>query len=320
MVAQILTFSRRAPEKKALVSINTLLQEIALLLRGSHDHEIVLDIESLHHRSFNVLGDATALHQLVMNIATNGLQAMPTRGVLSIHLSDVEFTEGRVLPNGALQAGRYACIKIADEGSGIDEATRAKMFDPFFTTKEVGKGTGLGLSLALAIARAHDGAIAVESTAGEGSLFTILLPIADSIMIDTAPNAAPLPQGHGELVMLVDDEEALRELGAEILTTLGYKPMVFDSSATAWETFQRSPKLYRLVLTDEVMPELTGTQLAERIHGLNPAVPILIITAYGGTGFELRAQRAGVTAILAKPYRAEDLARQIASVLSAPTD
>jgi signal transduction histidine kinase/CheY-like chemotaxis protein/integral membrane sensor domain MASE1 len=321
LVAQILTFSRRAPETKAMVSLNVLLSEIVDLLRGSHDHDVVLDIESRATRTFEVLGDATALHQLIMNIATNGLQAMSARGqgrgVLSIHLTEQEFAEGRVLPNGALAEGRYALLRIADEGGGIDDDVRAKMFDPFFTTKDVGKGTGLGLSLALAVARAHGGAISVESLPGEGSIFSVYLPLAQAGIAAREPAATPLPEGHGEVVMLVDDEAPLRELGAEILTSLGYQPMSFESSAAAWESFQQAPTRIKLVLTDEVMPELTGTQLAERIHAFDPTVPIIIITAFGGAGFELRAQRAGVSAVLSKPYRADDLARAIAAALAA---
>lgn len=320
LVAQILTFSRRAPENRALVSLNVLLAEIADLLRGSHEHDVVLDIESRATQTFNVLGDATALHQLIMNISTNGLQAMTARGqgrgVLSIHMAEQELAEGRVLPNGALAAGRYALLRIADEGGGIDDAVRAKMFDPFFTTKEVGQGTGLGLSLALAVARAHGGAISVESVAGEGSIFSVYLPLATVADIVDEPTQQPLVRGQGETVMLVDDETPLRELGVEILTSLGYQPVSFDSSAEAWESFQQAPGRFSAVLTDEVMPELTGTQLAERIHAADPAVPTIIITAFGGAGFELRAQRAGVNAVLSKPYRAEDIARALANALA----
>ncbi len=319
LVAQILTFSRRAPERKSNIALTPLLREISVLLRGSYQHDIVLDIESRLSKALVTVGDATALHQLVVNVATNGLQAMSERGLgrgtLSMHLEEVIFDAPHIFPQGTLPPGHYACLKIADEGGGIDDAVRAKMFDPFFTTKSVGRGTGLGLSLALAVARAHGGAIDVTSHLGDGTTFAIYLPIAEIGEQQLPVSVADLVRGRGQSILLVDDEAPLRELASEILTDLGYKPVVFASSATAWEAFDANPALFDLILTDEVMPELTGTQLAERIHQRRSDVPILIITAYGGAGFELRAQEAGVTRILRKPYRAETLSRTIADAL-----
>ncbi len=317
LVAQVLTFSRRSPEQRQQVNLAALVSEVVQLLRGSYTQQIVLDLEV---RDCAIAGDATALHQLIMNLCTNGLQALTVNktGTLSILLTDVHFTSDAPLyieSSRPLSARHYAVLRIADDGIGMSAETRAQMFDPFFTTKSVGSGTGLGLSLALSIAHAHEGAITCETSLDSGTIFSVYLPItATSVMPFVAPIAAPI-LGNGERVLLVDDEEPLRQLGAEILTLLGYTPIVFESSEAAWLAFEANANAFDLVLTDEVMPSMTGTQLAARVRTLRQDIPILIITAYGGAGFQLRAEAAGVDKILKKPYRRDDLAEALSQVL-----
>jgi signal transduction histidine kinase/ActR/RegA family two-component response regulator len=323
LVAQVLTFSRRSPEQRQQVNLAALVSEVVQLLRGSYTHEIVLDLEA---RDCAIAGDATALHQLIMNLCTNGLQAIVDnnvdstnkQGALSILLADIHITAKTPLEvetSRPLAPNHYAVLRIADDGVGMSQDTRAQMFDPFFTTKSVGNGTGLGLSLALSIAHAHEGAIACETSLGNGTTFSVYLPIAAS---SRASLAIPTPSsisGQGQRVLLVDDEAPLRQLGAEMLTSLGYTPIVFESSEDAWRAFAGTPNDFDLVLTDEVMPQMTGTQLATRIRTLSPNIPILVITAYGGAGFQLRAEAAGVDKILKKPYRRDDLALALSQVL-----
>ena len=323
LVAQVLTFSRRAPEQQAAIELTPLVSEVVQLLRGSFSTQIMLDIET---RDSVVLGDPTALHQLIMNVCTNGLQAIAElekstnakTGMLSILLTDADFADDAMLTKASqpLQAGRYAVLRIADDGIGMTEEVRKRMFDPFFTTKSVGSGTGLGLSLAMSIAHAHGGAICCDSTVGNGTTFSIYLPIG------TAPFDAhgsvtrmALP-GHGQTIMLVDDEAPLRQLGGEILMELGYRPILFASSEEAWAQFEIAPNQYDAILTDEVMPGMTGTQLAGRIHALRRDIPIIVITAYGGAGFQLRAEEVGVAKILRKPYRRDDLAEALGQVFA----
>jgi signal transduction histidine kinase/CheY-like chemotaxis protein/integral membrane sensor domain MASE1 len=333
LVAQVLTFSRRSPEQQSLVDIAALVSEAVQLLRGSFKFQIVMDLEN---RDSHVQGDATALHQLVMNICTNGLQAISAtessghkRGVLSILLTRQQITAddaARIM--GELEAvssqttfsrlpepGDYAVIRIVDDGIGMTAETRARMFDPFFTTKSVGSGTGLGLSLAMSIAHAHGGCISCQSAIGQGTSFSVYLPQGVASVPELLVTTPIARMGQGERIMLVDDEAPLRQLGEELLTNLGYVPVVYASSEEAWQAFQAAPASFAAVLTDEVMPGMTGTQLAGMIHAASPDTPILVITAYGGAGFHLRAEEVGVRRILKKPYRREDIAQALGEAL-----
>ncbi|NJR71875.1 MAG: hypothetical protein HC782_01635 [Gammaproteobacteria bacterium] len=187
LVAQVLTFSRRSPEQRQLVELAALISEVVQLLRGSYTQQIVLDLET---RDCVVAGDATALHQLIMNLCTNGLQAIAANnianpsyvGTLSILLADHYITADAPLINietsRPLAPNHYAVLRVADDGVGMSPETRAHMFDPFFTTKAAGSGTGLGLSLALSIAHAHGGAITCETSLSSGTKFSVYLPIS----------------------------------------------------------------------------------------------------------------------------------------------
>ena len=166
----------------------------------------------------------------------------------------------------------------------------------------------------MSIAKAHRGGIDVESEVGRGTTFTIYLPARDAFAVERVI-AASIPRGKGERILLVDDEVPLRELAEEILVELGYETAAYSTSQEALEAFLKDPRRFDAVLSDEVMPGLTGTQLATRIHQDNPQLPVLIITAYGGAGFELRAQQAGVVAVLKKPYDKAAIAQALASAL-----
>jgi signal transduction histidine kinase/CheY-like chemotaxis protein len=318
LVAQILAFSRKDVSERSLVEVAPLLEEILALLRGSFDHPVSLDIDTEVHGQ-RVLGDATALHQLIINVCTNGLQSMNDRtGRLSIRAKMVGGTatgETFRTMQGALLKHPHIAITVSDEGIGIDAETRTRMFDPFFTTKAPGHGTGLGLSLVASIARSHDALIDIDSAVGKGTAMTLYIPTADDIssaarMAEKAP-----PLGAGQRILVVDDEVQLREMAQELLVRLNYEPVSFISSTEALAAFEADPDRFAAVLSDEVMPELTGTQLALRIHQIRPALPVVLITGYGGAGFELRATQAGVARVLRKPYRLDDIAEALDGVL-----
>lgn len=319
LVAQILAFSRKDAQTRALVEIAPLLEEILSLLRGSYDHPVSLDIATDVHGQ-RVLGDATALHQLIINVCTNGLQAMTdTTRHLNIHAKLVGDTgPGRAAhrtSQGTLLRHPHIAITVTDEGIGIDAETRARMFDPFFTTKAPGHGTGLGLSLVASIARTHDALIDIDSAVGKGTSMTLYLPIADDISSTARLATKELPRGSGQRILVADDETQLCEMAHELLVRLNYEPISFTSSTEALAAFEANPDSFAAILSDEVMPELTGTQLAQRVHALRPALPVILITGYGGAGFELRATQAGVARVLRKPYRLDDIAAALDSVL-----
>jgi len=262
-----------------------------------------------------VSGDATQLHQVVMNVCRNAIQAMSATGTLRVALETADLFAERALSHGTLGPGRYVRLTIQDSGSGMDEATLARIFEPFFTTKEIGRGTGLGLSLVYAIVTDAGGAIDVRSTVEQGSTFTIYLARAEATLAAAGETAAPLPRGNGERVLLVEDEANLLAMTAEVLTRLGYEPASFSDSRTALAAFDAEPRSFDVVVTDDVMPGLTGTGLAQRLHRRRPDLPIVLVSGYGGPALTRQALIAGVSELLAKPLQSRQMAATLARVL-----
>jgi CheY-like chemotaxis protein len=199
----------------------------------------------------------------------------------------------------------------------MDEATLRRVFEPFFTTKEVGKGTGLGLSLVYGIVTDSAGAIDVASTPGRGSLFTIYLPRVESPGAAEDEHESPLERGRGERVMLVEDEEALRAVTAERMRRLGYRPEVFADAAAALAAFQAAPEDFDAVVTDEILPGLSGTELADALRKRRPDLPVLLVSGYIGPMMAERASAVGIAEILRKPVRSRAIAAALARVLRA---
>jgi CheY-like chemotaxis protein len=191
------------------------------------------------------------------------------------------------------------------------------MFDPFFTTKRVGDGTGLGLALVHGIVADFGGVIDVATRLGVGTTFTIWLPASGQMPVQRAAPAGELPQGNGETVMIVDDEAALVALAEETLAELGYEPVGFASSLAALQAFREEPKRFDLVLSDETMPDLTGTELARAIRQLRPDISIILMSGFGGAQLSERAQAAGVIDVLRKPLIRRDIAEPVARALRA---
>jgi len=206
-------------------------------------------------------------------------------------------------------------LVVGDTGTGIPPAVLERMFDPFFTTKSVGAGTGLGLSLVHGIVADLGGAIDVTTKVGEGTRFEIWLPVAGETAKPAAEAIRELPRGSGATVLLVDDERPLVALGEEMLAELGYEPVGFDSSSTALQAFRAEPQRFDVIVTDEAMPDLIGTELAREIRRLRPAIPIILMSGYGGTQLTARSAAVGVNEVLRKPLQSRDLAESLARVL-----
>ncbi|HEV7391033.1 MAG TPA: response regulator, partial [Burkholderiales bacterium] len=229
----------------------------------------------------------------------------------------ITLSEQLSLARGALAPGAYVRLSVADTGPGIPAAVLERVFDPFFTTKGVGEGTGLGLSLVHGIVTDLGGAIDVKTRAGVGTTFEIWLPITAEISQPAAAAVRELPRGNGETVMIVDDERPLVELTEEILAELGYEPVGFDSSAEALAAFRAAPERYDLILTDEAMPDLIGTELARHFRQCRPGVPIIVVSGHGGTQLAKAAALIGVNELLCKPLERRELAESLARVLRA---
>ena len=317
LVDRILGFSRSGLGERVPVNVQPVIEETLELLAASLPSGIRLE-KALAAGDAAVIGDATHLHQVAMNLCTNALHAMEHGGVLGVALERVELAEQRSLSRGTLSPGEYVRLVVSDTGTGIAPAVLERMFDPFFTTKGVGEGTGLGLSLVHGIIAELGGAIDVATRPGEGTKFEIWLPVAGEAGRPVVEAVGELPRGHGETVMIVDDERPLVALAKEMLAGLGYQPVGFESSTAALQAFQAEPRRFDLILTDEAMPDLVGTELAHEIRRIQPTLPIILMSGHGGAQLAQRAAAVGAKEVLRKPLRGRDLAESLARVLGSP--
>jgi PAS domain S-box-containing protein len=313
LVERILGFSRSGLSERAPVNIQSIVEETLELLAASLPPQVRLQ-RKLDCGQAAVLGDPTQLQQVAMNLFTNALQAMERGGILRVMLDCVDVSDRRPLTQGLLIPGPYVRLIVSDTGTGIEPATLERMFDPFFTTKGVGHGTGLGLSVVHGIVADLGGAIEVLTELGRGTTFAIWLPLSPKRAKRSDDIARDLPRGHGEGVMIIDDERALVALAEEMVAELGYEPTGFQSSTAALQAFRADPKRYDVVLTDETMPDLVGTDLAREINRLSPHTPILLMSGYTGKKLADRARAAGVTEVLRKPLVSRDIAEALARV------
>ena len=315
IVDRILAFSRRTEHRRQPVRMRPLLEETAGLLDASLPPTIALQMR-LPDEDAVVLGEPSRLQQVVMNLCTNAAQAMAGNGVIEVGLDLVALDAERMLSHGALAPGRYVRLGVRDSGHGMDAATLERIFEPFFTTKAAGTGTGLGLAMVHGIVSDHGGAMHVRSRPGVGSSFEAYFPQTDAAPADADGSEGPLPLGAGETVLLVDDERPLVLLGEEMLASIGYEPVGFDKSSAALAAFRADPDRFDLVLTDELMPEMTGTELATALHEIRPEVPIILVTGHGGRVDAREVRAVGVREVLKKPLLSADLAQGLARHLA----
>lgn len=314
LVEQILTYSRSQHGKREPVDIAHVVAETLEMVRGSIPAGIWLGSNGTESPLI-VTGDATRLHQVVMNLCSNAIQAMSPGGRLGVALEAEDLSHDRALSHGTLVPGRYVRLAVEDTGSGMDEPTLSRIFEPFFTTKEVGHGTGLGLSLVYAIVIDGGGAIDVKSAPGQGSRFTVYLPRSPVTLIAAETATAASHRGRGERVLLVDDETPVLSATAEVLSRLGYAAVTFADSHAALAAFEATPEQFDVVVTDESMPGLTGTGLARALRSHRPDLPIVLVSGYPGAIQVQQARAAGVSEILSKPVQSREIATALARAL-----
>ena len=318
LVDRILGFSRSGLGERAPVHVQSITEETLELLSASLPAGIRLQ-QKLSAGNAAVIGDATRLHQVVMNLCTNAFHAMQQGGILSVSLDCINLSEPRSLSRGTLAPGPHVRLTVSDSGNGIAPEAFDRIFDPFFTTKGVGEGTGLGLSVVHGIVTDLGGAIQVITQAGRGTTFEVWLPEAGEILGPSSQLVRELPRGNGATIMIVDDEPMLVALAEEILAELGYEPVGFNSSSAALQAFRVDPQRFDLILTDEAMPDLVGTELAREIRQIAPAIPIVLMSGYGGAQLAQRAAAIGINEVLRKPLQRPDLAESLARLLG-PTN
>ncbi|OGV72207.1 MAG: hypothetical protein A3K19_32870 [Lentisphaerae bacterium RIFOXYB12_FULL_65_16] len=316
LVRQILTFSRRNLPQREPLALQPLVKEAVNLLRASVPASIEVRLRT-EGPPVTVTADPTQMHQVLMNLSTNAVHAMEEHGgVLSIGLGAVTLAEKAAMAFPGLAPGPYVELTVSDTGTGIRPEIMGNIFDPFFTTKEQGKGTGLGLAVVHGIVRSHGGAIGVDSTVGKGTTFRVLLPPAEASSPSTKPTTGPALGGN-ERILFVEDEQVLANYGRDVLEEHGYSVTTSMSGLEALELFRQSPDHFDLVITDQGMPHLSGSELARRLLAIRPNLPIIL---YSGSAETISATSLGelnIRAILAKPCSPEQMATTVRNVLDA---
>ncbi len=320
LVERILAFSRSGVGPRTAVHVQSVVVEALEILTASLPENIHIVLE-LHAEDAAVNGDATQIHQVVLNLCTNAVHAMKAGGTLTVRLDCATLDAARPFMTGTLGPGEYLRLVVSDTGAGIDPALHRRIFDPFFTTKGVGVGTGLGLSLVHGIVTDLGGGVDMTSEVARGTTFTIHMPRHGSAN-PAIVEAEQVAYGDGAAILLVDDEEMLVLLAEEMLAGLGYEPVGFNSPIEALQAFRSDPERFSAVLSDETMPGMTGSQLTEQIAAIRPDIPIILMSGYAGPTLAARALAAGARDVLAKPLQLRDIAKALASALGkqpAPT-
>ncbi len=315
MIKQVLSFARGVDGDYNLLQPSHLIREIVRILTDTFPKNIEIG-SSLAPGLWNVTGDATQLHQVLMNLCVNARDAMPDGGKLRIEAENIEIDEHYARMNVEARPGRYVRILVQDTGCGIPAAILDKIFDPFFTTKEQGRGTGLGLSTVAGILRSHGGFVNVYSEPGKGAYFKVYLPASQSSESTTPLILRPdIPAGNGQLILVVDDEPSIREVARETLTAFGYKVLVANDGAEAVAQFAAHKEAVRIVVTDMMMPFMDGPATIRALRRLDPEVRIIATSGLKANTRHSEIAELGIRAFLTKPYTAETLLKTIAEAL-----
>lgn len=314
LVQQILAFSRGAEHKKLPMRVQQIMKEVLKLTRSTIPSNIEIT-EMIQGDCGFVMGDATQIHQIAMNLITNAYHAVEnTGGGISIHLREEKPAPGD-LKKTFLKPGPYVILSVSDTGCGMGPDMLDKIFDPYFTTKEQGKGTGLGLAVVYGIIKEHGGEIRVKSEPGKGSTFDVYFPLLEAL---DKSESSEIPQPHPtgtERILLVDDEEAVVLLERQMLERLGYKVTDFSNSGDALKAFEANPDAFDLVITDMAMPNITGIQLAETLFSVRRDIPVIICTGFSERLNVQTAEKLGISGLLKKPVSKMDMAGMIRKVL-----
>jgi CheY-like chemotaxis protein len=251
-----------------------------------------------------------------MNLCTNAAHAMGDKpGRLMVTLEKFEVDEHLAASRPGWRSGPYVRLSVGDTGSGMDEVTLNRMFEPFFTTKAPGQGTGLGLAVVHGIMQSHEGAVTVYSHLGEGTIFRLYFPIYAGDKIAEDATASVAPWGQGERILYVDDEPPLVKVGRAILEKLSYRVETRTNAIEALALVRQNPQAFDLVITDQMMPAMTGTTLAANIHTLRGDLPIMLITGYSATLTAESVRSVGIQKLLLKPLTFDALGSAVADVL-----
>ena len=318
LVKQILTFSRRSESERRVVRASVILKECVKLLNATLPSSIEISC-AVETEDDNVMADATELHQLIMNLGTNAAHAMRSKGGrLEYRLQGFELTREQAARLAPLHAGPHVCLSVRDTGHGMNREVMDSIFDPFFTTKAPGEGTGLGLTLVQRIVTRSGGNITVESQENVGTTFHIYFPRALQSASPVAPMLNQVLPGRRERILIVDDEILILSMLQQHLRKLNYRVITRADSVSALESFQSEPGKYDLVLTDHTMPCLQGAELAEKIGGIRPEMPVILMTGLNQPPGFAGSRYAAHRAVVKKPIDFVELSHRLREYLDEP--
>ena len=315
LTQQLLAFSRKQVLQPRVLNLNTVVAGVEEILRRLIGEDV--ELVPVHGSDlWRVKADPGQLEQVILNLAVNARDAMPTGGQLTIETANVGLDDAFVRGHVGARSGPHVRLAVSDTGVGMDAAIQAHLFEPFFTTKEPGKGTGLGLATVYGIVKQSDGYISVESAPGRGARFEVYLPRVDEVTdrIELAPTLVA-PYGGSETIFLVEDEDDLRELGREILEGQGYTVLEARNGREALEIGERHPGPIHLLMTDVVMPQMGGRELAERLVERRPETKVLYVSGYTADAIGQHGVLEANVTLLWKPFTPDALARKVREVL-----
>ncbi len=320
LTRQLLSFSRQEPMEPRLLDLNSIVGDMESMLRRIIGEDINLQT-SLAEELWPVQADPAQMEQVVMNLVVNARDAMPQGGTLKIQTADVVIDEIYAAQHVDVQPGEFVRLTISDTGVGMDGTVKARIFEPFFTTKERGKGTGLGLATVFGIVKQHGGHIGVYSEVGQGTTFQIYLPHAAA---GAATHQAPVPaatmpstgiRGGTETILLVEDEELVRNLATSILQNHGYRVLAARNGVEALQSSAQQDGPIHLLLTDAVMPEMSGRELVRRLQRQRPEIRVLYMSGHADEAIASHGEWPGGTPFLPKPFTLEALTTKVRAVL-----
>jgi two-component system, cell cycle sensor histidine kinase and response regulator CckA len=317
LTRQILTFSRKQPVEIHSCDLNHIVEEMEKMLRRLIGEDVRLAV-ALGEGLGRVSADPNQLEQVIMNLVVNARDAMPSGGRLTIETANVELDEAYVRSHPEARPGPYVALTVTDSGVGMERATLARIFEPFFTTKELGKGTGLGLAVVYGIVKQSGGSLSVHSEPGCGTTFKIYLPRTDARESQEQATKLDAPAGGTELVLLIEDEQALRAIVAETLVMAGYTVLEAADPKDALSIAVHSPRPIQLLITDVVLPGQSGPETARQIRKAQPGVRVLLMSGYAERTPDANASIEPGTPFLGKPFTIDSLLHKVREVLDGP--
>jgi len=316
LVKQVLTFARGVKGEMTDFNLMSLSKEIQKVIHDTFPKNIAFSLKA-DSNLWMVNADPTQIHQVLMNLCVNARDAMPDGGGLEVSLQNIVIDDVYAGLNPAAKTGSYVLIQVTDNGTGIPPTIRQRIFDPFFTTKAVGKGTGMGLSTVMSIVKSHGGFVNLYSELGKGSTFKVYLRAITTpkAVGEAALRQAKLECGHGETILIVDDEERVRDIAAKTLVRFGYQVLSASNGAEALALYAQHREKIALVLTDMAMPVMDGPTTIIALKAMNPAVKIIASSGLRSNGNVTKAMGEGVGHFIPKPYTAETMLAILARAL-----